>query len=240
MRRLLFVVLAAAPALIAWAIPAHADQNTTPDQMAAGQEIYIAHCATCHGPDGGGDIGPSLIGVGAAAADFQLRTGRMPLADPSIQPVRKPSPLTEDQIRAVTVYIASLGDGPAIPSVDVAAGDVASGGHIFRTNCAGCHGAAGRGEALSYGRIAPDLYQATPVQIAEAIHTGPSQMPVFSQFTDQDVNDVAAYIVSLQQDVNPGGFGLGRLGPVPEGLVAWLFGMGLLVVAVRVIERSGT
>jgi ubiquinol-cytochrome c reductase cytochrome c subunit len=240
MRRLLLLLLVAATAVMAHALPVGATQSATGSQVAAGRDLFVSRCASCHGADATGDIGPSLIGVGAAAADFQLTTGRMPMSDPSIQPVRKVSPFTEDQIAQLDAYIASLGEGPEIPTVDVTAADVANGGNIFRTNCAGCHGAAARGEALSYGRIAPGLYQATPVQIAEAIRTGPSQMPVFDQFSQQQVDDVVAYVVLLQQDVNPGGFGLGRLGPVPEGVVAWLVGIGLLIAAVRTIERSGS
>lgn len=162
------------------------------------------------------------------------------MADVGVQAVRKPSPFTDEQIRVLVEYVASLGEGPAIPTVNAAAGDVSRGGSIFRTNCAGCHGAAGRGEALSYGRNAPDLYLATPLVLAEAVRTGPSQMPVFDQLTDPDVNDVAAFVMSLQKDPDPGGFGLGRLGPVPEGLVAWLVGLGLLVGAARAIERKSS
>jgi ubiquinol-cytochrome c reductase cytochrome c subunit len=230
MRRLIFVVLGAA-ALMVCALPALADE---------GRELYELQCSTCHGEDAQGDLAPTLIGVGAAMADFQLRTGRMPMADARVQAVRKPSPFTDEEISALVDYVASLGAGPAIPTVDASAGDISRGGSIFRTNCAGCHGAAGRGEALSYGRNAPDLYQATALVVAEAIKTGPSQMPVFEQLTQQDVNDVAAYVLSLQTDPDPGGFGLGRLGPVPEGLVAWLVGLGLLVIAVKMIERKST
>ena len=235
MRRLAFISLGVAALLIAGG-PASADAQT--DQ---GRELFEVHCATCHGEDGNGsDVAPTLVGVGAAMADFQLRTGRMPMAGVRIQAVRKPSPFGGDQMRALVAFVASLGEGPAIPSVDAAAGDVSRGGSIFRTNCAGCHGAAGRGEALSYGRNAPDLYLATPLVIAEAVRTGPSQMPVFDQLTDQEVNDVAAFVMSLQEDPDPGGFGLGRLGPVPEGLVAWLVGLGLLVGIARLIERKAS
>jgi len=235
MRRLVAISLGVAVLLIA-GVPAGADSQT--DQ---GRELFEVHCATCHGEDAkGGDVAPSLVGVGAAMADFQLRTGRMPMADVRVQAVRKPSPFTDEQIRVLVEYVASLGEGPAIPTVNAAAGDVSRGGSIFRTNCAGCHGAAGRGEALSYGRNAPDLYLATPLVLAEAVRTGPSQMPVFDQLTDQDVNDVAAFVMSLQKDPDPGGFGLGRLGPVPEGLVAWLVGLGLLVGAARAIERKSS
>jgi ubiquinol-cytochrome c reductase cytochrome c subunit len=236
MKRALMLALGVA-ALVAVAVPAAADTQATASE---GRDLFEVHCATCHGENGQGDVAPPLVGVGAAMADFQLRTGRMPMADVHDQAVRKPSPFSDEQIKALVAFVASLGEGPPIPTVDVAAGSVSRGGSIFRTNCSGCHGAAGRGEALSYGRIAPDLYQATPLVVAEAVRTGPSQMPVFEQFTSQDVDDLAAYVVSLQRDPNPGGWGLGRLGPVPEGLVAWVVGLGLLVLVARAIERKTT
>jgi ubiquinol-cytochrome c reductase cytochrome c subunit len=234
MRRLLFLSLGVLT-LMVLATPARADE-----QVDQGRGLFELHCVSCHGVDAQGDVGPSLTGVGAAMADFQLRTGRMPMSDYRTQAVRKPSPFTDEQIQALVAYVASLGEGTPIPTVNAAAGDISNGGSIFRTNCAGCHGSAGRGEALSYGRIAPDLYQATPLEVAEAVRVGPSQMPVFAQLSDQEVDDVVAYVGSLQSDANPGGLSLGRIGPVPEGLVAWLVGLGLLVVAVRLIERKAT
>jgi len=208
--------------------------------VATGADLYDLHCSTCHGTAGSGDTAPSLIGVGAAAADFQLRTGRMPMADPGAQPVRKPSPFTSDEIDAIVAYVASLGAGPDIPNVDITIGDLARGGELFRTNCAACHGAAAGGGALSYGRNAPELYQASPIEIGEAIRSGPGPMPIFddTQLNSGEINDVARYVTALQTDGDPGGFGLGRIGPVPEGLVAWILGLGSILVITRLIERS--
>jgi ubiquinol-cytochrome c reductase cytochrome c subunit len=207
-----------------------------------GEELFLLHCSTCHGGDGTGDIGPSLVGVGAAAADFQLRTGRMPLGDVTARPSRKPSPFTAEQIDALTSFVASLGPGPAIPQVDIGSANLARGGDLFRTNCASCHGATARGGALSAGWNAPNLYRADPIEIVEAIRTGPGQMPMFDEehIGADDATDIARYIVFLQSEPDPGGFGLGRLGPVPEGMVAWVFGLGTVILATRFIERRSS
>lgn len=205
----------------------------------SGAELYQRACASCHGVDGTGDLGPTLVGVGAASADFQLTTGRMPMSDVGMQSVRKPPAFTQAQIDELVAYVASLGDGPPIPVVQPSMGDVAAGGRLFRTDCAACHGAAGTGTALGYGRYAPGLYQATATQIGEAIRTGPGNMPVFShdQLSDADVNSIAAYIGFLQDHQDPGGLSLGRIGPIPEGMVGWLVGIVGLILAAVWIER---
>ena len=177
--------------------------------------------------------------MGAAAADFQLSTGRMPLTDPSAQAVRKPPAFSPDEIDALVAYVASLGDGPPIPDVDPAAGDLAEGGTLFRLNCAACHSATGTGGALSYGDDAPKLWSATPLQIAEAIRTGPGQMPVFGPdtFSDHQVDSIVRYVRYLSDPDDPGGFSLGRIGPITEGLVALLIGIPALLFVCRRIEE---
>lgn len=206
-----------------------------------GRQLYLVTCSSFHGSKAGGTSqGPSLNGVGAAAADFQLSTGRMPLADPNGQPVRKPPALTRAQIDAVVAYIASLGRGPAIPKVDVHAGDLSAGGSLFRLNCAACHSSTGAGGALSYGFDAPKLDQATPVQIGEAMRTGPGQMPIFgpSAFSGRQVDSIARYVGYLQDPHDPGGFALGRIGPITEGMVALLLGIPLLLFICGRIEEA--
>lgn len=208
----------------------------TQDDIAAGKAIFQANCATCHGASAEGtEIAPSLIGVGAAAVDFQVATGRMPMAASAPQAEVKPPQLDEYQTGAVSAYVASLGPGPAIPEaaqVDPALGDAARGMELFRTNCAQCHNAVGAGGALSEGKYAPALTDTDPVHIYEAMLTGPQSMPVFNDanLTPEDKRDVIAYIVE-QQDGSPGGFSLGSLGPVSEGLWVWVVGVGLLVSA---------
>lgn len=242
MRTTVVLITATLLAVAVWltASSRSAEAAASDPLVSAGADLFDLHCSTCHGVGGRGDTGPSLIGVGAAAADFQLRTGRMPMADPGAQPVRKASPFTSSEIDSIVGYVASLGAGPDIPEVDIAAGDLARGGELFRTDCAACHGAAARGGALSYGRNAPDLYQASPVEIGEAIRSGPGPMPVFddTQLNSGEINDVARYVTALQTDGDPGGFGLGRVGPVPEGLIAWLLGLGSILVITRLIERK--
>jgi ubiquinol-cytochrome c reductase cytochrome c subunit len=209
--------------------------------VAAGRELFVTGCSSCHGPEGegreaadGGERGPSLLESGEAGAYYYLSTGRMPLADADDQPTRKEPAYGEDEIAALVAYVGSLGDGPPIPDVDVAAGDLAAGGELFRANCQACHSASGSGGALSYGRAAPGLADATPTQVASAVRVGPGQMPVFGPETldDQELNDLVRYVEYLDDPADPGGIPIGRTGPIPEGFVAWLVGMVALVALV--------
>jgi ubiquinol-cytochrome c reductase cytochrome c subunit len=199
-----------------------------------GRALFLVGCASCHGLDAqGGNQAPSLIGVGAAAVDFQVGTGRMPLPAPGAQAERRNPLYDETQIRQLSAYISSLAPGPPIPTVNLDDGDLAYGGELFRTNCAQCHQAAGQGGALTYGKHAPNLGSATPQQVAEAMRVGPESMPVFApgQMDDHQVNSIVKYVEFLKKPNDPGGSAIGHYGPVPEGLVAWLVGIGGLVVA---------
>lgn len=193
-------------------------------------------CASCHGLNGeGGKRAPSLIGVGAAAVDFQMATGRMPLQAHGPEAPRKRPAADEDDILKVAAYVASLGPGPAIPQFDNAdwqKADTAFGGALFRTNCAQCHNFAGSGGALTYGKYAPTLSDATPKQIYEAMITGPENMPVFGdkQITPDQKLAIINYVRTIKTQADPGGVGLGRVGPVTETVVGWLIGIGVLVV----------
>jgi ubiquinol-cytochrome c reductase cytochrome c subunit len=204
----------------------------------AGATLFATSCASCHGRDGSGsEFGPSLVGVGAAAADFQLRTGRMPFSDaPGHQATRKPPAFDDAEIRQLVAYVASLGDGPPIPEVTTADSLVSNGQRLFIANCAPCHGATANGGAVGGGALAPALHVATRVQVAEAMLTGPGQMPVFGYGTN-DLNAVASYVEYLQRSSHPGGFSIGGIGPVPEGFVGWVLGMGLLLLIVVLVGR---
>jgi ubiquinol-cytochrome c reductase cytochrome c subunit len=206
-----------------------------------GLALYAQSCATCHGPGGSGSVdGPPLIGVGAASADFMLRTGRMPLAAPGAPMVRRDQVFTDAQIEALVAYVASLGAGPSIPDVQVTGADLSQGRDLFMTTCAACHGPGAGGDAVGGGYIAPPLLGVDPVTVGEAIRTGPGVMPVFGQgqVSDGDLNAIAAYLVYLREDAAPGGLTIGGSGPVVEGYVAWLVGMGILLLAARRIERK--
>lgn len=200
-----------------------------------GKQLYLQSCVSCHSLSAAGSVdGPTLLGVGAAAVDFQVSTGRMPLAAPGVQAVGGPSQYNVEQTAALAAYIASLAPGPAIPNaeqIDFASADIAEGGTLFRTNCAQCHQAAGQGGALTEGKYAPNLMTATPTQMYEAMVTGPESMPIFSNAT-LPVNDkkaIIAYIDDLQTAPDPGGLSLGRLGPVTEGLFLWTAIFGVLI-----------
>ncbi len=207
----------------------------SPADIAQGKAIFADTCSSCHGMNAQGtSAGPGLTGVGAAAVDFQMSTGRMPGKDFDAEMPRKPVTFTTEQIHQVAAYISSLGGGPAIPSaamVDPAGADLALGQQLFITNCAQCHNFAGAGGALTYGKSAPALTHSTPTQIYEAMLTGPEAMPVFSDttITPAQKRDIIAHITTVRAEPNPGGFSLGRVRPVTEGLVAFLGGIAALV-----------
>ena len=207
-----------------------------------GVALYLESCAACHGPGGVGSVdAPALIGVGAASEDFMLRTGRMPLAAPDAPMVRRDPVFNDEQIRALVEYVAGLGDGPAIPAVQVTGADLATGRDLFIGSCAACHGAGAGGDAVGGGFVAPPLLGVDPVTVGEAIRIGPGAMPVFGpgQISDEELNAIAAYLIYLREDAAPGGLTIGGAGPVVEGYVAWLVGIGLLLLAARRIERGG-
>ena len=201
----------------------------------AGQQLFIDNCSSCHGVNAEGtDRGPNLVGVGAATVDFWVSTGRMPLAYPGAQAVRKPVLFSRTQQLSIVSFVTSLGaGGPGIPALNQKAADQANGNDVFGLNCAGCHVITGVGDALANSAFAPSLYQASPTQIAEAIRTGPGNMPRFGPGTlsDRDVNDVVRYVTYLQHPANAGGFGLGHVGPVTEGFIAIVVGLGVLILA---------
>jgi ubiquinol-cytochrome c reductase cytochrome c subunit len=228
------------------------DGRVAAQDLANGKQLFNVNCATCHGANAEGTrdaqghaIAPSLLGVGAAAVDFQVSTGRMPASNAGAQIPRKPptetfnsktNPQAEKNIQDLAAYIESLGGGPTIPSKAETSPDysgLALGGSLFRTNCAQCHNFAGEGGALTYGKYAPPLLKSTPTQIYEAMMTGPQAMPVFNNttITPDQKRAIIAYILKTRSEPNPGGNGLGRIGPVAEGLAGWIVGIGLLVLA---------
>jgi ubiquinol-cytochrome c reductase cytochrome c subunit len=215
---------------------ANAATGTSAQTLRDGRELYLKNCSSCHGlnTEGTSD-GPSLIGVGAAAVDFQVGTGRMPAAQVGAQIQEKRQQFKPDEIRDLAAYIASLAPGPAIPAksnLDYADADAAQGGQIYRTNCAMCHNFAGSGGALTQGKFAPALRGVTPKHIVEAMLTGPQSMPVFADTTmlPQDKKDIIAYLKATETEASPGGLALGKIGPVTEGMAGWLLGLGGLIV----------
>jgi ubiquinol-cytochrome c reductase cytochrome c subunit len=206
-----------------------------------GRALYLEGCATCHGDDARGHPGqaPSLLRSGAQAADFYLSTGRMPLADPRDEPVRSPPAYSSRARRALVAYLGSLG-GPPVPSVDPASGDLAEGQELFTSHCAGCHQVAAQGGVVP-GAVAPSLQQATPVQIAEAVRVGPNLMPAFPerQIAQRELDSITRYVLSSRDPPDRGGWGIGHLGPIPEGMIAWLLAGAVLLLVVRLLGERG-
>jgi ubiquinol-cytochrome c reductase cytochrome c subunit len=209
----------------------------TADDVSAGTKLFLANCATCHGINGlGSPTGPTLAGVGAAAVDFQVGSGRMPLAQPGVQAPRSDQVLfTDAQIASMAAYVATLGNGPAIPGDQYTQGNgnTALGNELFKVNCAMCHNFAGSGGALTRGKYAPSLRNISGKQIYEAMATGPESMPVFNDnnLSPSGKNDIISYLHEIDKNKNPGGLNLGNLGPVSEGMFAWVFGLSLTIGA---------
>lgn len=214
---------------------------------AGGGQLFAANCSKCHGIAGAGiapgagdsGYGPSLVGVGALAADFYLRTGYMPLRDPSAQPRRSRVLLSQSAIRALVAYVAGLGPGPAVPHPDPARGSVTDGLQLFTADCAGCHQVVAAGGYVP-DAVAPPLAPDSARQIAEAVRIGPNLMPRFSRsrLSDAQLDSIIAYLRYVRSPADPGGLALGHVGPVPEGLVAWLVaGVVLVGVSLTVGRR---
>jgi ubiquinol-cytochrome c reductase cytochrome c subunit len=205
-------------------------------QIEEGRQIFLKGCSSCHGINAeGAQIAPSLIGVGAASVDFQVGTGRMPMADMSTQAMRKDPIYNAEETAALAAYVASLAPGPAIPDESELNferdGSTAEGGELFRNNCAMCHNFAGQGGALSQGKYAPTLMGVEPKHIYEAMVTGPQSMPVFSDktITPEEKMSIIKWIKAAEKEPNLGGASLGRVGPVTEGLLGWVLGLGMLI-----------
>jgi quinol---cytochrome-c reductase cytochrome c subunit len=211
-----------------------------PAHGATGRELFREGCSSCHGLDGQGipHRGPSLRGVGAAAADFYLSTGRMPLATPGEEPARSRPQYSDAHIDALVAYVASLGGGPPVPSPDPAAGSVAQGRRIFAESCGGCHQIEARGGVVT-GGFSPSLQSASTRQIYEAVRIGPWVMPAFNraQLSDAQLASVAKYVRSTRNPDDRGGWGISNTGPVPEGMVTWLLGAASLLVVARIIGK---
>jgi ubiquinol-cytochrome c reductase cytochrome c subunit len=203
---------------------------------AAGRELYESSCISCHGSnlDGVQGRGPSLIGVGEAAVYFQVHTGRMPLARQEADANDKPAVFSDEEIDQLMAYVQANGGGPTLPSGDLRDGDLAEGGELFRLNCASCHNFVGQGGALSSGKSAPSLKDANDLTIYAAMLSGPENMPVFgdNQLTDEEKRSIINYVQTVGSQADPGGAGVGRIGPVAEGLVIWVVGIGALMFGI--------
>ena len=218
---------------VVWQVPTGGDAER-------GGELYLVSCASCHGPEAEGtQFGPPLTAVGEASLDFQLRTGRMPFTGrPGQQTQRKPPAFGDEDIQALIEYLRPVVEGgPEIPDPTIADDLLSRGQGLFAANCAPCHGATGYGGAIGGGAIAPGLGASEPLDVAEAVLTGPGQMPAFD-LDERDLDAVVTFTRYLATAPSPGGLSIGGIGPVPEGFVAWLVGMGGLLVIVVLLGRE--
>jgi ubiquinol-cytochrome c reductase cytochrome c subunit len=235
----LLAALVLTGAVYSFFAPANAAPATSSSASAAeqaGRALYERSCITCHGDNlqGVPHRGPSLIGVGEAAVYFQVHTGRMPLVRQEADAANKPPVFSDEEIDQLMAYVQANGGGPTLPSGDLRAGDVAQGGELFRLNCASCHNFVGEGGALSSGKAAPSLQDADDLTIYTAMLTGPENMPVFgdNQLTPDEKRSIINYVQTIKAQADPGGAGIGRIGPVGEGLVIWVVGIGALMFGI--------
>jgi ubiquinol-cytochrome c reductase cytochrome c subunit len=212
------------------------------DMAKAGGDLYTVHCLSCHGDKlQGTPQGPPLTDAGAASVDFQLATGRMPLEVPGTEPMRGPPSFPRDQIDALVAYVVSHGGtGRGIPVVHASRGNLTRGRVVFEENCEACHGATGTGAVAGFGWLAPALLQSTPLQTAEAVRTGPGIMPKFDEHAipPPDLDALAAYVDALHHPDDRGGYSLASAGPVGEGLVSWVVGLGLTVLLMFAVGET--
>jgi ubiquinol-cytochrome c reductase cytochrome c subunit len=246
------VVFIAAAALVL-AAPASGKSRL----VTRGEHLFGQYCVACHGMNGSGvtkaktigagpgrqqiqqqAVAPSLHGVGARAADFYLRTGYMPLQRLGLQPRRSRVQFDEQQLRALIAYVASLGGGPPVPVAHPKRGSLSEGQHLFTDHCAGCHQVVAEGGYVT-GIVPPPLENATAVQIAEAVRIGPNVMPRFSRkaISPKQLDSIIAYVEYAKHPDDRGGWALGHLGPLPEGLVAWLIATAALVFTCMLIGK---
>jgi len=254
-RRLLLGIVVAALALAAVAIAQPPGGVVRPENegslrpLELGAQLFAANCASCHGPRGQGvypppfqhgasgikGAGPSLLGVGALAVDFYVRTGYMPLGDPTREPHTNRDLWNARERRALVAYVASLSKGPPVPHPDPAAGRLAEGLQLFTERCSGCHQVAGEGGVVTGARV-PPIQHVAPQEIAEAVRTGPFVMPAFSQkdISDSQLNSIIAYVRSAGRH-DSGGWGIGHVGPIPEGMVTWFIAVVVLIAVCVVL-----
>ncbi|MFN2543365.1 MAG: c-type cytochrome [Actinomycetota bacterium] len=210
--------------------------------LGEGRSLYEERCASCHGEQAQGTAqAPSISGLGPAFYDFMMSTGRMPLDQPTDQATRRRPVLSRNEIALITAYLTALSPGGVpIPEVHPATGSLSVGQQAYEADCAPCHGTTGIGGAVG-PRFAPNLQDASARQTAEAVRIGPTTMPRFDATTmpQGELDSLVRYVLYLRHPQDPGGQPLSRAGPLIEGLVALLVGLGVLVLITRFIgERS--
>jgi ubiquinol-cytochrome c reductase cytochrome c subunit len=241
-RRVVASAVCAVAAVAIWLAPSSSGQSPPASaSVSEGRSLFLASCSSCHGFDARGvkGRGPNLHGVGARAADFYLSTGRMPLDDPRDQPIRREPAFNRQKIDALVAYVGSLG-GPPVPRADPARGSISEGFDVFADRCAGCHQIVGQGGMVTGARV-PALQHATATEIAEAVRIGPYLMPKFSEarLNQQQLDSLVRYIQYTHAPDDKGGWAIGHIGPIPEGMVAWFLGLLALILAIRAIgERT--
>jgi ubiquinol-cytochrome c reductase cytochrome c subunit len=235
----LLILLLAWPALAAAQPPVVEPENPgAQSTLELGRSLFAGNCARCHGSRGeGSGNAPGLQGISPSTVDFYLRTGYMPLADPHKQPERRGPQFAPRELHALQRYVESIGSGTApVPQPHPEGASVSEGLRLFTEHCAGCHQVVAEGGVVTGARV-PPLSGIPPVEIAEAVRTGPYVMPTFSEkaISNAQLDALIAYVRYAQNPDDRGGWGISHLGPFPEGMVTWLIAAIVLVATCIVI-----
>jgi len=225
-----------APLLVAIAAtPCIHGQQAKPS-ASEGEVIFQQQCAKCHGDRGQGRS--ALVSIAGPNLQAEHDTGKVLTAiytGPSHMPIFSYL-LSVPQANAVAKYVTQ-----SLAVIPLTGGNLSEGGELFRVYCASCHRTAVRGGPLAFtGVNAPQLTNKSRALIAGAIRWGPGPMPKFppAVLSDEQVASVADYVSYMQHPPNPGGRPLHFIGPVAEGLAAWVF-LFLVLGGTMWIEKGG-
>jgi ubiquinol-cytochrome c reductase cytochrome c subunit len=202
------------------------------DALARGAELYQRNCAVCHSSDGSGipGVAPPITEFSAPRVDLSMRTGRMPLSDPT-RGVQERS-FTAEEREATMAYLRDAldleGEVPDPPS-----GEAAVGREIYAVNCAQCHGAAGDGGVAGDGVEIPHVVGLDETTVAASIREGPFAMPRFGEelITDEEVGHITAFLdEEVHEPTTP--LGMASVDPFEVIFFAALLIAGVLLVSV--------
>jgi ubiquinol-cytochrome c reductase cytochrome c subunit len=222
--------------------PAPAPPEGQPPANPEGERLYLRDCGICHGQQGEGTPrGISLKEIGPAEVHYSMTTGYMPIQEPGDERRRREVLYSREEIDAILEHMRSfIAPEPEIPKVNVKEGDLHEGLELFAAECASCHQWAGVGGAL-LGKEAPALRDSSPLQVAEAIRSGPTTMPEYGEdvMNEHQLNSVVKYVMYLRHPEDRGGHPIWHLGPFAEGLVGTVVGLGALLLIVNWIGERG-
>ena len=170
-------------------------QNAPAGNTQKGKDAFATHmCATCHGPEGLGAVGPALAPPPRAFGDF-TRYVRQPAGK---MPPFAPQAVSDADLADIYAFLQSANYAPS-SNLTSLAGNSQNGGRIYVSyGCYECHGRVGQGaQQTGAPRIAPPALLIDA--FARYIHAPTGNMPPYTSkvVSDQDVADIYAFLKSL-------------------------------------------